>query len=489
MFLIMGINLYTVRVILDAMGVIDYGIYNAVGGVVAMFSFISGTLTTSAQRYFSTYLAQENSQIVQNWFSLNSVVTWCFALFIFFLLETAGLWFLNNEMTIPEGRISAANIVYQLSIVTILLNVIKIPYDALIIAKERMKAFAMVGVIDAILKLAVAAILVQLSFDKLISYGILMLGVYIIIAVCYILYCVRNFPESKFRKYWNQVEFKELMFFSGWHFFGTVSSVIRSHGINLLLNVFFNPAVNAARAIAYQVNTAVSQFSTNFSIASRPQIYKSYAGKDYEGMNKLVMRSCVLCFFLYSIMVFPIIVNAELILSLWLKDVPDYSVMFTQIVLLIGLIECANTPLMASALCTTDIKKYTICVSVLTMLNLPISYAVLKLGGGPETTMYVTAILAFINLFVRTDLISRKVPISKILFYRLFFRVLLVSLIVLSILFYIKNLIISSIVMLFVSICISTLLIIVGFSLFVITRSDFKLFLNIVRVKVLFWRR
>lgn len=486
MFLIMAINLYTVRAILNILGVIDYGIYNAVGGVVAMFSFLNSTLTTSAQRYFSTFLVKSNIEKVRDWFSLNCAVTFFFAIAIFIILETAGLWFLNTKMTIPSDRSMAANIVFQFSVFTVLLNIVKIPYDALIIAKERMKAFAIIGIVDALLKFSVAFVLFYffVDFDKLIVYGALMMFVYAIIALIYIFYCINNFHESKWKLYWNKYEIRELLVFSGWHFWGSVSSVIRSHGINLLLNVFFSPVVNAARGIAYQINTAVSQFSVNFSTASRPQIYKSYAAGDYEGMNQLVMRSCILCFFLNSVIVVPLIINTAFVLEVWLSNVPDYSVIFTKIVLVTGLIECANTPLMTAALCTTDIKKYTVIVSFFTMLNLPISYVVLRMGGTPQSTMIVTAVLSLIALFVRAKLISEKVPISYKQFYLIVLKVLIVNFISFTIASRFEVFFNTKLSQLIVTSFVSVTIITVLFSVFVISRSDIKVLLVIMKNKL-----
>lgn len=472
MFLIMAISLYTVRVILDILGVTDYGIYYAVGGVVGLFSFINGTLTTSAQRYLSTSLVKDDLKTVQNCFALNSAVAFSLAFIVLIVLETVGLWFLNSQMTIPNDRIFAANIVFQFSIITVFLNIIRIPYDAMIIAKERMKAFAMIGIIDAVLKLCVALVLMIVTLDKLILYAFLMMVVYAIIGTIYIVYCVKQFPESKLRRYWNRTEFKEILEFSGWHFFGTISSVIRSHGINLLLNVFFSPAVNAARGIAAQVSAAVSQFSTNFSTAARPQIYKSYAANDYEGMNSLVMRTCALCYLLYAMIVIPLIVNAEFVLGLWLREVPENAVLFTQIVLINGLIECANTPLMAAALCNTDIKKYTLWVSFLTMLNLPISYIVLKLGGSPQSTMYVAAGISLVALFVRAKLISEKTPISAKQFYHIVFRVAAVDLVIFGLLDLMVDYMSIPIVKLLVSTISAVMLLLVLFSFFVFSKKD-----------------
>lgn len=429
MIVVMGIGLYTVRAILDLLGVVDYGIYNVVGGVVAMFSFVNGTLATSSQRYFSIELAKGDLNRLNKWFCLNITAFSVFILIFVVIAETIGLWFVNTQMTIPPERMSAANWVYQFSILSFCISFISIPYNALIIAHERMSAFAYISIIEALMKLGIVFILMYISWDKLITYSILMLITSLSITLSYVVYCHRKFVESKFALYWNKSEIKELLSFSGWHLFGTLSVVVRSQGINILLNMFFNPAVNAARAIAFQVYNAVSQLSTNFFTAVKPQIYKTYASGGYDILNKLICRSIIMCAFLISILVFPILANTSYILGLWLKEVPEYAVVFTQLVLINGLIDSTNEPLTASVLATGKIKKYEIVVGSLFMLNLPISYIALKLWCNPVITMFVSIALSIVVTLARSYILCRKIGFKFRHYIQLFLRLLIASVI------------------------------------------------------------
>lgn len=409
MLVVMGVGLYTVRAILDLLGVVDYGIYNVVGGVVSMFSFLNGTLATSSQRYFSIELAKGNKKRLNQWVCLN-ITTFSFFILIFLVIaETIGLWFVNYKMTIPEERMFAANVVYQLSIITFCINFFNVPYNALIIAHERMSTFAYISIIEAASKLVIVFLLSISTWDKLIVYGILMFLVSCGITLSYIIYCLLHFDESKFRPYWNTAEMKELLSFSGWHFFGTFSVVIRSQGINILLNLFFNPAVNAARAIAYQVYHAVSQLSHNFFVAVKPQIYKTYAAGEKEALYKLILRSTTMSSLLVSILIFPILANTHYILGLWLKEIPDYAVIFTQLVLVNGLVDSTNGPTTASVLATGKIRKYEIIVGGLFILNLPISYLALKTGCEPTATMIISIIIALVVTFVRAFFMCKMI--------------------------------------------------------------------------------
>ena len=429
MIVVMGIGLYTVRAILDLLGVVDYGIYNVVGGVVAMFSFVNGTLATSSQRYFSIELAKGDLNRLNKWFCLNITAFSVFIVIFVVIAETIGVWFVNTQMTIPPERMFAANIVYQISILSFCVSFISIPYNALIIAHERMSAFAYISIVEALMKLGIVFILMYISWDKLISYSVLMLITSIVITLSYIIFCHRKFIESKYSFYWNKSEIKELVSFSGWHLFGTLSVVVRSQGINILLNMFFNPAVNAARAIAFQVYNAVSQLSTNFFTAVKPQIYKTYASGGYEILNKLICRSIIMCAFLVSILVFPILANTSYILGLWLKEVPDYAVVFTQLVLINGLIDSTNEPITASVLATGKIKKYEIIVGSLFMLNLPISYIALKLWCNPVITMFVSIALSVLVTMARSYILCRKIGFRFIYYIKLFLKLLLASVI------------------------------------------------------------
>lgn len=429
MIVVMAVNLYTVRVVLHQLGVVDYGIYNVVGGVVSMFSFINSTLTTSSQRYFSIELAKGDNGKLNQWFCLNITTFSIFILCFFVISETVGLWFVNTQMVIPDERMLAANVVYQLSICTFCIHFFSIPYNALIIAYEKMNAFAYISIVEVLLKLCIALLLTVILWDKLIVYGILMFIVSCGITASYIIYNNIHFKESKYHLYWNKMEMRELLSFSGWHFFGTFSTVIRSQGINILLNMFFNPAINGARAIAFQVYHAVNQLAGNFTIAVKPQIYKSYATGSNEELYRLIIRSSTICSFLVSVLVFPILMNTGLVLGLWLKEIPDYAVVFTQLVLLNGLIDAINGPLAAAALATGKIKKYEMLVATTILLNLPVSYVALKLGAEPTATMIVSIIISILTTYARAYMVYKMIglPLSRctLMFLRLIFASLI----------------------------------------------------------------
>lgn len=426
----MGVGLYTVRAILDLLGVVDYGIYNVVGGVVSMFAFLNGTLSTSSQRYFSIELAKGNMRRLNQWFCLNITTFSLFIILFVVIAETVGLWFVNAKMNIPEERMFAANVVYQLSIISFCINFFSIPYNALIIAHEKMSAFAYISIVEALLKLGIVYILSIITWDKLIVYGVLMFLTACSITSFYIIYNHLHFKESKYHPYWNKQEIKELISFSGWHFFGTFSVTIRSQGINILINLFFNPAVNAARAVAFQIYHAVAQLSNNFFIAVKPQIYKSYAAHDYEGLYKLILRSSIMTSFLISILIYPILANTQYILSLWLKEVPEYAVVFTQLVLINGLIDSINGPTAAAMLATGKIRNYELLVGGGIILNLPISYIVLKLGGEPTATIVVSIIISTYTTLMRAYLLSKAINISMKRYIYMFIKLIIASLLI-----------------------------------------------------------
>lgn len=437
MLFVMAVGLYTVRAILDILGVVDYGLYNVVGGVVTMFAFMNRTLSTSSQRYFSIELARGDKERLSKWFCLNITTFLTIGIIIAVFLETMGLWFVNTHMTIPSERLFAANVVYQLSIISFLFHIVSIPYLALVVAHEKMNVFAYVGILEALGRLVIVFILMMSSFDNLIIYGILILLLSVSVSMAYMVYCWKHYPESKYYWYWNTVEMKELLGFSGWHFLGTFSTSCRSQGINILLNLFFNPAVNAARAVAFQVNMHILQLSTNFFTAIKPQIYKSYAKKEYEDLFRLMMRASIISAFLISIIAFPIIANTNYILGLWLKEVPNYTVLFTQLALINGLIDASDAPLIAAALATGKIRKYMIIVSAIILANVPISYIALKLGGNPTITLYISIFLSCISVVVRAYLLKGLMNFPWIKYLILMGKLTIVTLILLAVIIYI----------------------------------------------------
>lgn len=483
MLFVMAISLYTVRAILDILGVVDYGIYNVVGGVVTMFAFMNKTLSTSSQRYFSIELARGDKNKLSKWFCLNITTFGLLGLIITFFLETVGLWFLNAKMTIPEERLIAANVVYQLSIISFLFHVVSIPYLALIIAHEKMSVFAYVGIFEALGRLAIVFVLMCLNYDKLIVYGILILLLSAIVSLSYIVYCWKHYPESSYRWYWNTAEVKELLGFSGWHFLGTFSTTCRSQGINILLNLFFNPAVNAARAVAFQVNTHIMQLSSNFFTAVKPQIYKSYAKGEYDELFKLIMRGTIISTFLVSVIAFPIISNTSYILGLWLKEVPDYSVVFTQLALINGLIDSTNGPPIAASLATGRIRKYMLTVSLIVLANVPISYAALQLGCEPTITMVISIVISSIAIVVRAHLLKQMIGFPMGKYMLLMAKITFVSILLLIVIHIIANDSVSSLP----GFILTSLIIISMLSLFyslILSTNDRRYIVQVIKQKV-----
>lgn len=435
MLIILLIGLFTVRMILSILGVTDYGIYNVVGGVVSMFSFLSGSLATSSQRYFSMEIARKDYKALNKIFSLNLTVFIIISGILVFIAETVGLWFVNYKMTIPHDRLFAANVVYQLSIFSFLLSLCSVPYNALVVAYEKMSAFAWIGIVEAVLKLIIVALLFLMPFDKLIVYGVLMLMVSAIIAASYCLYCVKKLQGSRYKWYWNKGEAKQLMAFSGWHFLGTTSVVVRSTGINLLINMFFSPAINGARAIAYQVDSIVCQFANNYFTAVKPQMYKAYSNGEMEGLFRLIMRTTIMNVGLIMFFAFPILCNANFLLSLWLKEVPPHTVLFVELALINSIIDLTSNPMIAPALATGRIKKYQIITSTFYYLNLPLSYVALRLGTEPEITVVISILLSFVCVFVRAVLLKQMMNFPLKPYFLLIFKLVMVSLLEGSILY------------------------------------------------------
>ncbi len=486
MIVVMGIGLYTVRAILDLLGVVDYGIYNVVGGVVSMFAFLNGTLSTSSQRYFSIELAKGDMQRLNQWFCLNITAFSFFILLFLAIAETVGLWFVNTQMTIPNERMFAANVVYQLSIISFCINFFAVPYNALIIAHEKMSAFAYISIIETLLKLGIIFILSIITWDRLIVYGVLMFLTACGITSSYIIYNRINFKESEYHPYWNKREIRELISFSGWHFIGTFSVTVRSQGINILINLFFNPAVNAARAVSFQIYHAVAQLSSNFFTAVKPQIYKSYAAGDQEGLYKLIMRSTIMCAFLISLLIFPILANTSYIMGIWLKEIPNYAIVFTQLILINGLIDSTNGPTIAAALATGKIKKYQQVVSFLIILNLPISFIALKLGAAPTATVEVSIILSLITAIARAYMLRPMIGFPFVRYVMLFSKLVIASLTIWIIIYFTIVNIATSLTTLIGCSALEILLVVIVYVLFVFSKEDIVTVYNFTKKK---WKK
>ena len=401
MFFIMAVTLYTSRVVLSALGVEDYGIYNVVGGIVAMMGVLNGAMSVSTQRYLTFELGRGDMVRLKQTFSLCLTIFFLLSIIVVALAETIGLWFLNTQLVIPQERMSASNWIYQFAILSCISSLITMPFNAAIIAHERMNVYAYVGIIEVVLKLLIVYMLLILPADRLISYGFLFMLSHFIVTGIYIGYCWKKFSETRYTWYWEKPLFKELVSYSGWNLFGSLSGIVKGQGLNILLNMFFNPAVNAARGIAFQINAAITQFFSNFYTAVRPQITKYYAQDNMVEMQKLIFRSSKLSFYLIMLISLPIIIEAPYIVNLWLGQLPEYVVPFTRLIIAISAVDCMATPLMTAAHATGNIKLYQSSVGTMTILNVPISYVFLKLGYSPLIVFYISLVIAVICFFMR----------------------------------------------------------------------------------------
>ena len=428
MLLTMVVSLYTSRVVLGALGVEDYGIYNVVGGVVAMFSMLSGSLSAAISRFITFELGTGNKEKLKSVFSSSVTIQMGLSAIILVLAETVGLWFLNNKMVIPDSRMYAANWVFQLSVLTFVINLISIPYNAAIIAHERMSAFAYISIFEAVSKLVVAYCIVISPIDRLILYAIMLTTIAIIIRLIYGSYCKRKFVECTYHFIYDHDLLKQMFGFAGWNFIGSIGAVLREHGGNIILNLFFGPAVNAARGIAVQINAAIIGFVNNFMTALNPQITKSYAENNISYTINLVKQGARISFYILYLIALPIMINIEYVLQIWLGKYPEYTADFVRLVLIFALSECLSHSIITAMLATGKIKYFQLTAGALQLLNLPISFTLLWLDFPPTSIFVVSILLSQIGLWIRLVMLRHETGISLYDFFtHVFCNVLMVS--------------------------------------------------------------
>ena len=428
MFLTMAISLYTSRVVLSTLGIEDYGTYNVVGGIVVMFTFINGAMSTATMRYITFELGRGNIERLKTVFRTSIQVFVILAFIIVLLSETIGLWFLYHKLTIAPDRMTAALWVFQISIIDCVLRMIVIPFNAEVISHEKMSTFAYLSILDVTLKLIIVYLLQAIPFDKLIIYALLMFAVSIIHISIYLIYCFKHFPEINFQFRLDKPLLKEMTSFAGWGLFGNLAGVLYNQGLNMLLNIFFGPVVNAARGVALQVQGTVQSFIVNFQMALNPQITKSYAKGNLDRMHSLIFTSSKFSFFLLFILALPITIEANQILGVWLKEVPNHSVSFIRLLFSIALIETLANPLVISNQATGKVKKYQIVVGGIQLLIVPIAYIVLKLRGNPESVYLVQFVIMLCAQTARIFMIKPliQLPLKKY-FNEVIVRVLIVA--------------------------------------------------------------
>jgi O-antigen/teichoic acid export membrane protein len=409
MLLTMGVSLYTSRVVLNALGIDDFGIYGVVGSIIAMFGFLNSSMASATSRFLTFELGRKDYEKLRKTFSAALTVHFIVAVIILILGETIGLWWLENKLVIAPDRMNAAQWVFHLSVFASVIAITQAPYNATIIAHERMNVYAYVEILNSLLKLGIVFLLVIGSFDKLILYAALTLCVTIIITMIYKIYCTANFPESHYRFHWDKKIIKPIIGFLGWSFLGYFSFTLKTQGVNMLLNLFFGVILNAAYGIAAQIKNALMGFSSNFLQASRPQIVKYYASGNILSMKNLVINVSKYSFLLMLLISFPVIMEGHFILNLWLKKVPDYAVSFAQLNLLYGIIWTQMVPFGQAIHATGKIKIHNIINGITNLLVLPVSYFCFKINFSPITPFVITIILLFIAYIVNLKVLSHLI--------------------------------------------------------------------------------
>lgn len=458
MLFVMLVNLYTSRIILKNLGIEDYGIYNVVGGIVTMFTFLNGSLGAATSRYITFELGRKNFGRLSSVFNVALIIHICIAFIIVLLSETVGLWFFYEKMIIPAGRLDAAFWVYQISILTCFLSLTQVPYNATIIAHENMRIYAWVGIGEVIGKLVIVYLLLISPVDRLVFYALLLCILQISVMLFYRIFCNRNYPESKIRICRDKSLYREMFGYAGSDLIGNISVLAQGQGLNILLNMFFGPAVNAARGIAYQVQGAVTQFSNNFMTAVKPQIIKLYAEGKTDDMMRLVNKSSCFSYYLMWIITFPIFLECDYILTLWLGKYPEHTVDFLRLILVLCLIQTLKTPRTTVFHATGHIKLTNIIVGSILCAVFPLAYLFLKLGYSPESVFWASNITMIFSEFASVIVLKRYVRFSaRNYLMHVHVRCFIVTAVsfVIPYLIY-RNLIGSSFVRLVLTVCITT---------------------------------
>ena len=419
MIIVLLVSLYTTRVVLNVLGVEDYGIYNVVAGFVSMFTFLSNSMNNTIQRYYNYERGAGSVSSLNEVFITAIQIQLVLAIVTCILLESVGTWYINNKMVIPESRLSEAKCVFQFSVFALMLVFMQIPYSAAIISHEKMNFFAVVSIADAVLRLTIAITLPIVTCDKLLVYGLLSMFISLIDFFLYFLYAKRRFEEIKFGLRYYKRRFIEMLSFSWWNMFGSLAYTLQGQGLNVLMNAFFGPVVNAARGIAYQIDGALNGFSANIATAFRPQLVGSYAMGDYRRTQIMMFSMSKYCFSMLFVLSVPIVLELHNILNLWLKGViPDYTPIFTYLVLANMLLGCLNMPISQTVQATGNVKHYQIIRSLLVASTLPIAWMALRLGASPPAVFWITIVISIINQPLSMAILHREFSYSYREYYK-----------------------------------------------------------------------
>lgn len=441
MFLNMIVSFFTAGVVLNTLGITDYGIYSVVGGFVSMFSFLNSSMSSATQRFLSYDIGKNDTEQLRKTFSSTVTIHFAIALLVVLALETFGLWYINHKLNIPVDRIEAVNIIFQFSVFSTFFGIIQVPYNALITAHERFNVYAVISFIEIGFKLIILYFLIYIEHDKLILYAAMLFLSSFIIRMIYRIYCRRNFPESQYKFYFERSYFKTLLSFTGWNLFGNIAVIARGQGNNLVLNHFFGPALNAAFGITSQFQGLVSNFASSFQLAVNPQIIKNFSSGNIERTVKLMYQSAKFSFGLMLVIVLPILISLQFILDVWLKNYPIQSIIFIQLSLVNVLIDSLSNSLMMGLQATGKIKSYQAVVGFLVFLNLPVSYVMIKFTNEPMMVFITSIVVSCVALWLRLYFLKKQMGVGILSFVKnVIFRVLVLTIIVLILAFKISHL-------------------------------------------------
>lgn len=487
MFLVMGVSLYTIRIVLQALGVEDYGIYSAVGGIITSLSFITSVLAIASQRFFSIEIGKSDCEKLQRTFNMIFYFFCIVGVIVILIAVLFGKWFLITKMTIPTDRAVAALNVFYCTILMFFISVLATPYQALIIAYEKMSIYAFIGIFDVIMKFLIAFVISRNDGDKLILYGWLMFGATILSQSIYIIYSSTKFSVARIKAIWDVSICKEVINFSSWTLFGSIAFICNTQGINLLLNVFFGPIVNAAFAISNQLKTTINQFSSNFYVAVCPSIIKYYSVKDYNSVITLFYFSTKLIFILLFIIIVPVIIHINELLGLWLGKVSDLMSNFCVLMLIHAIILSIGDPITTIIQAANKVKSYYLIVDSFTLLSLPLAYIILKIYSIPEITFIISITIFIIAHFIRLWILHGF--IKSINFYG-YFKIIVAPIVitVMLVLFlgYLEKsfMITTSLLGLFASIAVECLIVSIISVLIILSLNEKKKLLTIVKNKI-----
>lgn len=414
----MLVSLYTVRVVLNTLGIVDYGIYNVVGGAVLFFSFLSNTMSHATQRFFSYELGRKDRGNLKEMFHLNLTVYLLIILLVILLSSTVGLWFLTTQMIVPEDRMDAAYWIYVCTLVSFVIRMLAAPYQAILISYEKMGLFAWLSIVEVCMLLIIVYLLQLLPFDKLKCYAVLTLSITLVINAICVTICRHRFKECRWGINRDKTKLYQIISYTGFNLYGHSANALKSYGVNILLNLFFGPAINAARGIAYQAYNAVNTFVNNFTTALNPQIVKSYAAGERQEMFTLMMRGTKISYFIMLLLTMPVMLQTSYVFTLWLKNVPEYTVIFTRLVLLMAMVDTISIPITAAFNATGKIKRYQLVIGSVLYSILPLSWLSLKAGFPPETPMTISVVVSFSLLWMKSHLAQQSFQFPATVFWK-----------------------------------------------------------------------